>query len=387
MVNDRFLLIKGWSSILWADVEHLLSQLLIAELTKRTPVVFWPTHCLHNGFVHTNGFELYFEPISRYTIFDIAKPEYTYYPPIWDSDNLLVEDLAKDTWNYRNIGDIMGNDSNVVIGDVYIDMYSLIPFITKDHPAYGMTVRQINAYMFRKYIRIKKDIEAEIQGFYNSWLKDEGPVLAVHVCKADKSRVIDLRKYNKKDESHPLRSKPKRVKKGAEKPIKAFKVRKGRKILEPNAVYYEEISKYIEKYNVKKIFLLTNCEEVLEAYTAKYGDMLVYTQCKRIEKGGNASYMENTLVKRRRGVEAIKDTFIASKCDFFIGNDFSSLSHAVTYAKVWPENTVRLLYWQFRNRKYPVNVPLLAKREGNKFFKFVAGFFRKIFKKDRALPV
>ena len=66
MAGDRFLLIKPWSYRLWSDVEHVLGQLLIAEITDRIPIVYWPTHCLHNGFFHTNGFELYFEPVSNY---------------------------------------------------------------------------------------------------------------------------------------------------------------------------------------------------------------------------------------------------------------------------------------------------------------------------------
>ena len=103
MAGDRFLLIKPWSYRLWSDVEHVLGQLLIAEITDRIPIVYWPTHCLHNGFVHTNGFELYFEPVSNYSIYDLAKPEYTFYPPIWDTGNMLVEDVEKDTWSYRSI--------------------------------------------------------------------------------------------------------------------------------------------------------------------------------------------------------------------------------------------------------------------------------------------
>ncbi|MFO7160560.1 MAG: hypothetical protein DIU81_003610, partial [[Clostridium] cellulosi] len=154
---------------MWNDVEHVLSQLLIAELTGRTPVVYWPTYCLHNGFINTNGFELYFEPVSEYSIFDVAKSEYTYYPPVWDEDNLLMDDPDRDKLVYRNIGDILSRKENVVVGDVYFDLYDLIPYIKKDNPAYGMTVNQIYSYLFHKYIRLKQDIIAEINGFYRSW--------------------------------------------------------------------------------------------------------------------------------------------------------------------------------------------------------------------------
>jgi hypothetical protein len=382
MSDDRFLLIKAWSYILWADVEHVLSQLLIAEITGRIPVIYWPTHCLHNGFVQTNGFELYFEPVSPYTIFDTAKPEYTYYPPVWDCDSLLADDQDKETWIYRNIGDILNSNANVVVGDVYFDIYNLISFIKKDHTAYGMTVHQINRYLFQKYIRIKQDIKLEIQGFYNSWLKNETPVLAVHISKVDKSKILDLKNSHKKENSYQTKSYLKIQKNKIEKPIKEYSIRKNRKLLEANKIYHEEIKKYIEKYNIKKIFLLTNCEEILKEYQLKYGSMLVSTQCKRIGIGEGSSYMESAMVKRRRGIEVIKDAYLASQCEFFIGNDFSCVTHAVTYITDWPDNNVKILYWKFKNRKYPINMQLIAKREGNKTLKRIISWFKKLFKKD-----
>ena len=383
MSDDRFLLIKAWSYILWADVEHVLSQLLIAELTNRVPIVYWPTHCLHNGFVHTNGFELYFEPISPYTIFDIAKPDYTFYPPVWDYDNLLVEDAAKETWVYRNIGDIMCSDANVLIGDVYFDVYNLLPFIKKDHPAYGMTVRQVYCYLFQKYIKIKQDIAVEVQGFYHSWLKDETPALAVHVCRVDKDQVIYLNKSDDKHYKYYSKSFSKSKKNSTvEKPIKVSKIRRNRRLLEANKIYHEEIHKLIEKYNIQKIFLLTNSEEIVKEYQLKYSSKLAFTQCKRFNDNGKDNYMESPMVKRRRGIEIIKDTYIASKCDFFIGSDFSSLSHAITFIKDWPDTNVQLLFWRYKNRKYPINVQLVAKRAGNNIFKRLFNWFKKLFKKN-----
>jgi len=381
MSNDRFLLIKAWSYILWADVEHVLSQLLIAELTGRIPVVYWPTHCLHNGFEHTNGFELYFEPVSNYTIFDIAKSGYTFYPPVWDQDNLLMDDPDKETWVYRNIGDIMSSKANVVIGDVYFDIYNLLSFIKKDHPAYGMTVHQIYCYLFKKYIRIKQDIQVEIQGFYNSWLREDKPALAVHVCGADNKKLLDVKVLKNQIDKYRSKSYQNSRKDPMEKQIKVPRIGWKRKVLEPNQPYHDEIKKYIDKYDIKKLFLLTNSEEVLDEYRKKYGSILVATECKRISSDTSAPLLDNPMVKRRQGIEIIKDTYLASKCDFFIGNDFSSLSHAVTNIKDWPDSNVKLLYWKIWKMKYPINVGVIAKREKSKLFQRVTKLLKKIIKK------
>ncbi len=372
MATDRFLLIKAWSYILWADVDHMLGQLLIAEMTDRIPVIYWPTHCIHNGFVHTNGFELYFEPINNYTIFDITNPEYTYYPPMWDSASLLVDDHTKDTWVYRNIGDILGTKANVVVGDVYYNVYELIPFLNKTHVAYGMSVEQIYHYLMEKYIRIKPDIENEIQGFYNSWLKDSQPSLAVHVRRVDDELVFDTRDADKFDNQYW--NKVYRKEKDSDKPVsKLYKYLKKGRYKEPNKVYHRDIRKIMEKYNVKKIFLLTDCKETIKEYVRLYGSKVVYTDCKRLGSEQESTYMENPMIKRRRGIEVIKDAYVAAKCDFFIGNDFSHLSHGVTRLKDWPEKNVKLLYWVYKKRKYPVNAKLIV-RQGNR----IVNFFKKV---------
>ncbi len=382
MSNDRFLLIKAWSYILWADVEHVMSQLLIAELTNRIPVVYWPTYCLHNGFVHTNGFELYFEPVSNFTIFDVAKPGYTFYPPVWDEDNLLMDDPDKDSWVYRNIGDIMSRNENVVVGDVYFDIYTLIPFINKNSPAYGMTVHEIYRYLFRKYIRIKPDINTEIQGYFNSWLKSDGSVLAVHVCKADTSQQFNLIHGQKENYKYMLKSYEKTKKDPIEKQVKVSRLPWRRsKVMEPNKPYHDEIKKYIDKYDVKTIFLLTNSEEILTEYKKKYGSMVVATDCKRIKEDDAPSALESPMIKRRRGIEIVKDTYLASMCDFFIGNDFSSLSQTVCYLKDWPDSNAKLLYWKVWKRKYPINAKIITKRESNGLFRHIAELVKKHSKK------
>ncbi|MGE5613977.1 MAG: O-fucosyltransferase family protein [Bacillota bacterium] len=383
MTGDRFLLIKPWSYRLWSDVEHVLGQLLIAEITNRIPVVYWPTHCLHNGFIHTNGFELYFEPVSDYTIFNLANPGYTFYPPLWDADNLLMEDAGKDTWMYRSIGDLISSDANVVVGDVYFSISEIIPFIRKDNAAYGMTAAEIYRYLYRKYIRVKKDILMEAQGFYQSWLRDGHPLLAVHVRKEEDDMIIDERK-DIADEHYWYRNSRKYgVKYSKDRKRKYRFLGKGR-MLKANAQYHSEIRKLINKYAIRRIFLLTDSEESVEEYRKMYGDTVVFTDCKRLSGSEPAYNMENPMVKRRRGVEAIKDAYIAARCDFFIGNDFSALSRAITRLKDWPQGNVNLLFRRRKRRIYPVNVKMIVRKDNKllrSFLEYLKRLCRSIKKK------
>ncbi len=309
MPNDRFLLIKSWGCGFWSDVDHVMGQLLVAELTNRIPVIYWGTNSLYAESFKSNAFDLYFEPVSPYSIYDVIKPHYTYYPKIWRYDNVMVEDLDKITWMYRNLGELMANDANVVVSDVHYFVRPIINYITKDHWAYGMTAQQIYRGLFDKYIKLKPDIELEIQEFYNSNLKDYNPTLGVHIRGGDKIREVEnLSKFNKR--------------------------------------YYTAIDNYMNSYDIKKILLLTDCEDILRNFEKKYGSKLVFTDCRRgaIYATDNAPHLQDYTHKRRKGIEIIKDTFLASKCDFFIGNGYSNVSYTVKRLRDWSEDNIILFF-------------------------------------------
>jgi hypothetical protein len=154
---------------------------------------------------------------------------------------------------------------------------------------------------------------------------------------------------------------------------------KGR-MLKANTEYHSVIRKLINKYNIKKIFLLTDSGEVVEEFRKMYGDTVVFTDCKRLSGSDPAYSLENTVVKRRRGIETIKDAYIAAQCDFFIGNDFSSLSRAISRMKDWPAGNARLLYRQRERRKYPINVKMIV-ANNKKVFRLFAEYMKKLCKK------
>lgn len=314
MPSDRFLLIKSWGCGFWSDVDHVMGQLLVAELTNRIPVIYWGTNSLYAESFKTNAFDLYFEPVSNYSIYDVIKPQYTYYPPVWKFDNIIVEDLDKITWMYRNLGEMMSSDANVVVSDVHYFIRPIINFITKDHWAYGMTAQQIYRGLFDKYIKLKPDIELEIQEFFDTELKKDRPVLGVHIRGGDKIREVEnLSRFNKR--------------------------------------YYTAINNYIDKYAIKKILLLTDCEDILEEFLKRYGEKVIFTDCRRgaIYATDNAPHLQEYTNKRRKGIEIIKDTYLASKCDFFIGNGYSNVSYTVKRLRDWPEDNIILFFRELKD--------------------------------------
>ncbi|AGC68556.1 TPR repeat-containing protein [Thermoclostridium stercorarium subsp. stercorarium DSM 8532] len=316
MTGDRFLLIKSWGCGFWSDVDHVMGQLLAAELTNRIPVVYWGSNSLYSESFTGNAFELYFEPVSNFTLDDLARPGFTYYPPIWNDKNLKVEDLDKVAWAYRNLGDMMMSDANVVVSDTHYFVRPLIPFIPKTHWAYGMTAHQIYRCLFDKYIRLKPDIQQEIQEFYDEFMKDEKPLLGVHMRGGDKVKEVEnLSHLNNK--------------------------------------YYKTIDEFVRRYDIRKILLLTDCEEILEEFKKRYGKMLIFTDAKRghLSDTKNAPHLTSYSEKRRKGIEIIKDTYLASMCEFFIGNGYSNVSYTVKRLRDWPEENIVLFYRDLKHER------------------------------------
>lgn len=329
MPDDRFLLIKSWGCGFWSDMDHVMGQLLVAEITNRIPIVYWGTNSLYGESFKTNAFELYFEPISNYAISDVAKPEYTFYPPVWSYDNVIIEDLDKVAWAHRNLGEIINSEANVVISDVHYFIRPIISFIPREHWAYGMTAHQIYRHLFDKYIKLKPDIEQEIEEFYQEKMKVGGPLLAVHIRGGDKVREVEnLSHLNKQ--------------------------------------YHKRTREFIDRYKIEKLLLLTDCKEIVDDFEKRYGSMVVYTDCRRglINATGDAPHLQDYSIKRRKGIEIIKDTYLAARCDFLIGNGYSNVSYTIKRLKDWPEKNVVLFY-----RDIKAEIKLAKKRvkgEGKK---------------------
>lgn len=309
MSDSKFLLIKAWGWGFWADMDHLIGQLLVAELTNRIPVVSWGTNSLYSDTILTNAFELYYEPVSNYTLQQVARPEFTYYPPIWNYVNIMIEDLDKITYTYRDLGNMMSSDANVVVSDVHYFARPIMEYIKKDHWAYGLTPVQIYRRLIKKYLRLKPDITKRVEEFYNQYLKDNTPVLGVHVRGTDKIiEVANLPYLNKR--------------------------------------YHHEIKKYLKNFDIKKILVITDSQEILDEYKEKYGDLVISTDAKRSESNSEytATQVDNYFNRRSKGVEVLVDTYLAAKCDYFIGNGYSNVSFSVNRLKEWQESHITLLY-------------------------------------------
>ncbi|WP_379971125.1 O-fucosyltransferase family protein [Ectobacillus sp. sgz5001026] len=310
--RDRFLLIKAWGNGFWSDTAHVVGQLLIAELTDRIPVIYWGADSLYASErpLIKDAFTMYFLPVSNYTVDHLANENYTFYPSRWNRSNLRLPG-TKDLADLEDaaIANVFSRSENVVVSNVHIFVHHLIKWIKEDHPAYGLGVWDVYSYLYKKYLKLQPYLSNEIEDFYLKNMKNKHPILGVHIRGSDK--------------------------------ISEFP-----HLYQLNNSYPAEIDTYLKNNPTASIFLLTDSESILTKYQQLYGDKLIYTNCIRTQND-NVSVHAGLPYhdKKQKGIDVIKDSYLATKCDHFIGASYSNVSMAIQGLKVWPEGTIKLIQY------------------------------------------
>lgn len=319
MPTNRFLFIKSIGHSIWADVDHVLCQVFAAELTDRTPIVYWGIESMYSTSMDDNSFEKFFKPVSTCTVEDAVKPEFTYFPSMWGYGNVLAEDTDRLKMENRNLKELMESDANVVVSDVYYPIQAMLPWVKSGHWAYGKTPVQIYRYLFDHYLKLQPETEKEIRKYVNTHpeFRDERPIIGVHV--KEKSLVSEVAQ-----------------------------------LYDLNEFYKPHIWDFVVRYNARHIFLITDSKKIFRQYRKLYGKnglLLVTDSKKELFKPRIMTCLLDYPNKRHKGVEMqkdtieiIMDTYLAAQCDFFIGNGYSNLSNTVMRLKDWPETNIRLLY-------------------------------------------
>ncbi|OPX42409.1 hypothetical protein CLHUN_37060 [Ruminiclostridium hungatei] len=303
METGRFLLIKSTGNGFWYDMHHVLTQLYFAEITKRIPVIYWGKNCMYSIDENLDTFEQFFQPVSEYTIEDISNPDFTYFPSVWRHDNLREENLCHNM--DVSLEAMVNSRASVVVQDTFMEAGDMMHCIEK-YPFYGYIARYLYSSMLKKYIRLQPLVLDEISEFYNSYMRGR-KVIAAHIRGSDK--IIEVA---------------------------------GLPVL--NRRYPEEIAKLLELYPDARLFLMTDCRDILSLYRELYPGIVISTECGRVLTDGPGAHFQEYEHRARKGLEIIKDTWLAAKCDYFIGNGYSNVSMAVSELADWDTGRLKLLY-------------------------------------------
>ena len=304
--SGRFLFIKAWGYGFWSDVAHVLGQLLLAELTGRTPIVQWGADSLFWDGRCANAFESYFEPVSPYSVRDVEQQRPSIWPPKWNLGNLTAREVNK--WNgpFARIAALylLGRREQLLVSDFFTSVRDLRPWIPAESPLHVLSVDALYGYLAQKYLDPQPQIRDAVERFHAAHLA-AGDYVAVHARGSDKAREVQGLEHI-------------------------------------HAQYEGVIDTLRTTHGIRRIFLLTDDARLREAFGRRYGMDLVCTDCLRTASLQGLHY-QAIADRQRLGIEVMVDTYLATRARGFVGNGCSSVSHMVRYLRDWPDECALLL--------------------------------------------
>ena len=305
LARPKYLLIKAWGYGFWSDMDHVVGQLLLAELTGRTPVVHWGANTLFGASDIANAFELYFRPVSGATQDGLAAWGQSFFPAKWTAATLRDENVNK----FQGPGSrtsalhLLARDEDVVVSDFHGKVVDLMAWIEPDSPWHGLDYRAVYRRLFAKYIQLQPALQARVDAFASERMAGRRWV-AVHVRGSDKiTELRDLELVNQQ--------------------------------------YQHRIEKMLQDDPAMGIFLLTDSEHFAREYRQKHGDRVLLADVARSANDTGVHYAGHE--GRKLGEEVVLDAHLAARCDAFLGNGASNVSTAIRHLKDWAPGTFELI--------------------------------------------
>jgi len=305
MKQPRYLVSKAWGYGFFSDVMVTLGHLLIAELTGRTPVVYWGSNSLFKTEAGGNAFTSFFQPVNDVRLQDLEVPGLSFFPGKWNYKNLRKEDHQK--WegvDARMHGcQYFDRPEDVVVCDFYTAFPEIASYIPRHSAWVNMEVYGAYYLLINKYLKPLPSIVTASNSARAKLIGDRA-ALAVHFRGTDQAKEIVNYDMNLLLDAFS---------KGIDTVLKAR--------------HYE------------CIYLMTDDSRALDHFKKEYGPSLVATDTAR-SSGLDGLHHLNPCMQL--GKEVLIDTLIALGCDSFLGSGLSNPSCFIRFAKDWQGNAMLL---------------------------------------------
>ncbi len=295
--GQRYHIIRSWGQGFWSDVDHVMGQLLVAEITERTPIVHWGMNSRFRDAgesAASNAWDQFFEPVSRLAIADVVGHGLEYFPPKWNDGNLTVGDNGSFQGPHSRLAalDFFARQEAVTVSDFHAPMLALTHWIPRGHRLHAKSVQQIYMDLMRKYLKPRREFVTRADSFASKNLSR--PTIAVHVRGSDKSLELgDLH-------SSAMQ-------------------------------YHHEIATLSPTMGGKpKILLVTDWAPAEVEYRARYGDRVIVSGATKTSLT-TGMHFQPALMGRKLGEEVLMDAMIASRCHAFVGLAYSNVSAHIGY--------------------------------------------------------
>lgn len=310
--RPRYLVIEPWGCGFWGEVDHVICQLAVAEITGRVPIINWGTHGAYAVPGCQNSWEAYFQQVSAAHLDDISSRTNDVFPPYRATDrNLRLTSLERGRPHDMRTSSLyaLSAPEEIVIADGHTRMHDIVPWAQSMHWMASASVEEIYRRLCRNHLHLVPDLASEVERLASAILSRR-PILGVHY------RAQTQSKNNESFEHRTLSWEE----------------------------YFPAIEQFLTLAPSATVFLMTDLRPCLDAFQARYGARLVVLDAQRLD---HADQIEVRL-KVDADLEAaarqvIIDVYLAARCDAFLGDGASGVSCAVGYLKEWPPGTYHLL--------------------------------------------
>jgi protein O-GlcNAc transferase len=305
----RHLLIRAWGAGFWADVQHTIHGLILAEATGRIPVVHWGRECRYRRAGVADAWRLYFEPVSKTSLADLRRDDLSFFPPKWTAANLDDIRVNKDAGEWSGLSGLflLKRGEDVTVLDFFTELDDIAPWLEPGHPLAAADPEPALGQAYRRHLRLVPSLAAEVDRLEATLLRR--PTVAMHY------RTQGLPKITESANKRHL---------GPER-------------------FVEAVDQYLTAHPDAGIYLMTDFAPAVLYFRERYGERLVAREVTRVERVEDESI---EIHQQHDGVmlahDVILDTFLAARCDAFVGDGASGVSLAVTRLKDWPAGTTTL---------------------------------------------
>jgi hypothetical protein len=305
----RYIVIQPWGCGFWGEIDHVLGQLAVAEITGRTPVVHWGGQGVYPAPGHDNAWEAYFEPVSDVHLDDIRRVPHSYYPGWWEANNVATTSVEVQRGSGRMSSlYALSAGEDVVVADCHNRMLDILAWAPAGHWLATGSARQAYEALFAKYIRLRPHLRSRVDEAVARL--GPGPIIAVHYRAQSKGKIFESGQADG---------------------------------LEPSD-YYSAIDLFLRNNPSGTIFLLTDLKGGVDAFAARYGARLRILPAHRLDDASEADLRWKAGTDLRMAAEeVIIDAYVAARCDAFVGDGASGVSCAIGYLKQWAPETFVLL--------------------------------------------
>lgn len=291
--------IRSWGQGFWSDVDHVIGQLLVAEICGRGATVLWGENSrfrdADGGTVAglaANAWESFFEPVSA------GVDGSTFFPPKWNAGNLTIAENGAFSGPGSRIAALpfFAREEDVTVSDFHAPVVAVRHWLHREHPLFGKEASEIYRAMVAKYVKPRKEIEARVDEALRTLAIGDvsRPVIAVHVRGSDKA-----------------------VEMGDMRPV--------------HAAYHAEIARLTQRLGPEtRVLLLTDWGPASTEYRAKYGKRIIETNSIRTD-GKIGLHFQKQLNRRKLGEDVLFDTLLGARCDAMLGLAYSNVSLFMSY--------------------------------------------------------